>query len=228
MSGCDTSRDSPVRIVDQLVPSLNEPLPLINGPVLEEAFTNGKSKNEFTQGEIAKSTRNEVDTIDTTADNRSLLETPNLHPRSSAMTSTANLDLASTAKSSLVLLGVCSLMPSKGSLMEPSVYDAQQRDGRRLPTGATAADTNLVRDSSPLCSSLPLPSPCATTDNNTGSAKPNTVTSGGKKRRIKFITATRQPDVGDIESPPALKKRWITLKTRLRTPGKKKHSTYPI
>lgn len=178
--------------------------------------------------EIVKSTKNEVNAIDTTIDDRCLLETPNPRLSSSVMSSTANLDLASTAKSSLVLLEVCSLMPSKGSLMEPSVYDTQQRDGRRLPTGATAADTNLVPDSSPLCSSLPLPSPCATTDNDTGSAKPNTVTSGGKKRRIKFIAATRQPKVGDIESPPALKKRWITLKTRLRTPGKKKHSTYPI
>jgi hypothetical protein len=159
MSGCDTSRDSPIRIVNQLAPSLNEPLPLINGPVLEETFTNGKSKDAFTQAEIAKSTRNEVDTIDTIVDDSSLLETPNPHPRNSAMTSTTNLDLASTVKSSLVLSGVFSLTPNKGSLMEPSVYDAQQGDGRRLPTGATAADTNLGRGSSPLCSSLPKINP---------------------------------------------------------------------
>ncbi|EXA53727.1 hypothetical protein FOVG_01443 [Fusarium oxysporum f. sp. pisi HDV247] len=46
--------------------------------------------------------------------------------------------------------------------------------------------------------------------------------SGGKKHRVKFITAARQPGGDNIEFPPALKKRRITLKTRPWAPSEKK------
>ncbi|RKK18157.1 hypothetical protein BFJ66_g971 [Fusarium oxysporum f. sp. cepae] len=179
--------------------------------------------------EIVESTKNEVDAVDTIVDDRSLLETPNPRLSSSAMSSTANLDLASTAKSSLALLGGCSwdnLTPNIGSpAMKPSVYDTQREDGRRLPTDEIAMDTNPVGDSFSPCGVSRLPTPCATTDTDTGSATPSPVTSEGKKRRIKFITTAHKSEpTDDIESPPAPKKCRITLKIKPRTVSGKEHA----
>jgi hypothetical protein len=128
----------------------------------------------------------------------------------------------------LALLGSCSwdnLTPNIGSpTMKTFVYDAQQGDGRRLPTDAIAMDTNPVGDSSS-CGVSRLPTPCATTDTDTGSATPSPVISEGKKRRIKFITMAHQSEpTDDIVSPSAPKKCRITLKIKPRTVSGKEHA----
>jgi hypothetical protein len=173
--------------------------------------------------EIVESTKNEVDAIDTIVNDKTLLEIPNPRLSSSAMSSTANIDLASTAKSSLALLGGYSwdnLTPNIGSpTMKISVYDAQQEDGR---TDEIAMDTNRVSDSFSPCGVSHLPTPC---DTDTGSATPSPVTSEGKKRRIKFITTAHQSEpADDIVSPPAPKKCRITLKIKSRTVSEKEHA----
>ncbi|SCO84739.1 uncharacterized protein FRV6_08866 [Fusarium oxysporum] len=136
---------------------------------------------------------------------------------SSAMSYTESLDLASAAKSSLALLGV---LPFDSSTPESSLATDQMPS-----TSATIGDINLVSSNSPPrgMPNLNIVSPCATT--NTGSATPSPATSGGKKRRIKFITTTRQSEpTDDIESPPAPKKCRIILKIRPRTVSEKEHA----
>ncbi|RKK94101.1 hypothetical protein BFJ71_g9236 [Fusarium oxysporum] len=159
---------------------------------------------------------------------------------SSAMSYTESLDLASAAKSSLALLGVLpfdSSTPESSLATESSVYEDQRiciqgpsgpdlRSSGQMPsTSATIGDINLVSSNSPPrgMPNLNIVSPCATT--NTGSATPSPATSGGKKRRIKFITTTRQSEpTDDIESPPAPKKCRIILKIRPRTVSEKEHA----
>ncbi|KAH7126219.1 hypothetical protein B0J13DRAFT_673061 [Dactylonectria estremocensis] len=115
------------------------------------------------------------------------------------------------------LLGRSNLDPSsagQAALMSPPPS--------RSPT-ATVTDMNPTGfEPSPHCPSprLATPpvsqtmSPCAAS--NTGSTMPGQVTPGGKKRRIKIITAScnRSENTDDVESPPPRKKCRITLKTR--------------
>ncbi|KAG7415408.1 hypothetical protein Forpe1208_v006919 [Fusarium oxysporum f. sp. rapae] len=198
----------------------------------KETLINEMPGNAFAQVRISQE-RTKSD-IDTTSD-------PDPYLGSSAMSSTESLDLASAAKSSLALLGV---LPSDDSMLneespttESSVYKDQRiymqdpsgpdsRSSGRMPSiSATIGDMNLISSNSPLRGMpiLNIVSPCAAT--NTGSETSGPATSGGKKRRIKFITTARQSEpTGDIESPPPPKKCRITLKIRPRTVSEKEHA----
>ncbi|KAH7124929.1 hypothetical protein B0J13DRAFT_565897 [Dactylonectria estremocensis] len=102
----------------------------------------------------------------------------------------------------------------------------------RSPT-ATVTDMNPTssepsqRGPSPRLATPPVLqtiSPCAAS--NTGSTMPGQVTPGGKKRRIKIITAScnRSENTDDVESPPPQKRCRITLKARPRIQSGNEHA----
>ncbi|CVK92452.1 uncharacterized protein FMAN_07348 [Fusarium mangiferae] len=140
--------------------------------------------------------------------------------------STANLDLASTAESSLALLRACSwgsLEPNEDPpATKASACDGQYNGVQNLSAGPMAIDTDSIGSGSQ-CALSPLPTPC-TPDDSTGSATSDIHVSGCRKRRIKLATGICRPEADDIESLPALKKRRIILKIRPRRVGEKGHA----